>query len=154
MTVRELLDKKGHEVFFLKADESVEEAIQLMHAKKISAVLVGDKDKTVGIFTERDVLKCYLSKEGMPFNDIPLKDVMTSDLVVARPDEELCDIMSIMIDRGIRHLPVMENDKVIGMMSIRDIVKTQVGNLKSEIHHLKDYIVGVPKELWETIVGY
>ena len=143
MTVRELLDLKGREVFSIEGHKTVEDAIRLMDGRKISAMLVTEHGRPVGIFTERDVLRCYLSKEGAPFKKVILKDIMTSDLIVAEPDEELCTVMTVMIEGGIRHLPVVEAGKIAGMLSIRDIVKTQVGNLRAELHHLKDYISGM-----------
>lgn len=142
MTVKELLQSKGSEVITMESDSSVESAIRTMTNRRISAVLVTEKGKPVGIFTERDVLRAYINFEGKPFNDIPLKDAMTSDLIVAEPGDDLCNIMSIMIEKSIRHMPVAEKDRIIGILSIRDIVKTQVGKLQSEIHYLKDYITG------------
>jgi CBS domain-containing protein len=71
-----------------------------------------------------------------------VKDFMVSNLIVAVPDDELNDISNIMVEKNIRHLPVLENNKVVGMLSIRDIIQTQVSKLHSEIHYLKDYITG------------
>jgi CBS domain-containing protein len=142
MTVKELLQSKGSEVITMESDSTVESAIKTMTNRKISAILITEKGKPVGIFTERDVLKAYIITEGKPFAEIPLKDAMTSDLIVAEPSDDLCTVMSIMIEKSIRHMPVAEKERIIGILSIRDIVKTQVGKLQSEIHYLKDYITG------------
>jgi CBS domain-containing protein len=142
MNVKELLDSKGHEVISLEADLSVEDAIKVMAGRKISAVLVTKNSKPAGIFTERDVLRSYV-QEGMKFNGVPLEQVMTADIIVAEPDEDLCNVMSVMIEKGIRHMPVSEKGRIVGMLSIRDVVKTQVGTMKTEIHHLKDYLSGI-----------
>lgn len=142
MNVRELLQTKGHEVISIDADHTVEAAIKVMTDRKISAVLVTKHTKPVGIFTERDVLRSYV-QEGDRFHAAPLERVMTADVIVAEPDEDLCNVMSIMIEKGIRHVPVAEKGKIVGLLSIRDVVKTQVGKLKTEIHHLKDYLSGI-----------
>lgn len=142
MKVKGLLETKSKEVVSINAGDSVENAIRLMHGKKISAVMVNDGDRTIGIFTERDVVRCYISKEGKNFGEIPVKDAMTTNLIVAEQDDDISNIMSVMIEKNIRHLPVIEKGKVIGMLSIRDIIQTQVGKLTSEIHYLRDYITG------------
>ncbi|MEW6116269.1 MAG: CBS domain-containing protein [Nitrospirota bacterium] len=122
MKVKGLLESKGKEIVSIDADSSVEDAIRLMHSKKVSAVLVNEREKTVGIFTERDVVRSYVSKNGKKFREIQLKDAMTSDLITAGQDDNVGDIMTIMVRNNIRHLPVMENGSVIGMLSIRDVI--------------------------------
>ena len=143
MKVRNLLDAKGKEVVSIDAASSVEEAIRLMHSKKISAVMVTEDHRSGGIFTERDLVRCYVSKgEGQKFRDIKVKDAMTTNLIVAQMEDDLNDVMAVMVEKNIRHLPVFDGGKVIGMLSIRDIIQTQVGKLHSEIHYLKDFITG------------
>jgi len=142
MKVRDLLDSKGKDVVSINADSSVEDAIRTMQSKKISAIMATDHGKTVGIFTERDVLRCYVASNGKSFKDIKVKDAMVSNLVIAVLDDDLHDIAAVMVEKNIRHLPVLENSKVVGMLSIRDIIQTQVKKLTSEIHYLKDYITG------------
>ena len=141
MTVKELIAKKGNEVVSISGGSTVDDAIKLMNARRISALIVTDKGgRSVGIFTERDVVRCYVNS-GFPFSRILLKNAMTPDLIVAQPDEELCDVMSVMIQKGIRHMPVSGEGRLVGMLSIRDVVSSQIGNLHAEIHHLKDYII-------------
>ena len=142
MKVKELLDTKGKNVVSIDAAKSVEDALKEMGTKKISAMMVTENARSVGIFTERDVVKCYLSCDGKSFKNIILKDAMTSNLIVAQMDDDLKDIMSVMVEKNIRHLPVVEDGNVSGMLSIRDVIQTQVGKLTSEIHYLKDYITG------------
>lgn len=142
MKVRDLLDTKGKDIVSIDAASSVEDAIRSMHARKISAIIVMDKGKTVGIFTERDVVKSYVSGGGKSFKDIPVRDMMIKDLIVAVPEEDVHEVSATMVEKNIRHLPVVESGKVIGMLSIRDIIQTQVSKLTSEIHYLKDYITG------------
>jgi IMP dehydrogenase len=141
MKVKNLVQTKSKAVVSIEAGKSVEEAIRLMHRKKVSALIVVDDKETVGIFTERDVVRCYVSKkEDTRFRQIPVRDAMTTKLVTAEQSDDVCDVMTIMVDKNIRHLPVMEKGRVIGMLSIRDIIQTQVGKFTTEIHTLKDYI--------------
>ncbi|MDH4163908.1 MAG: CBS domain-containing protein [Nitrospirota bacterium] len=142
MTVKDLLDEKGRETIFLDASDTVDKAIATMTERNVSAVLVRKNSRTAGIFTERDVLRAY-RRWPEQFSTVLLEQAMSADLIVAEPEEDLCAVMSVMIEKRIRHMPVMEQGKVAGMLSIRDVVKTQVGNLKSEIHHLKDYLSGI-----------
>lgn len=142
MKVRALLDSKGKDIVSIDADSSVEDAIRSMHARKISALMVTDKGKTVGIFTERDVVRSYIASNAKSFKDMKVRDFMVSNLIIAVPEDDLNDISAIMVEKNIRHLPVFENNKVVGMLSIRDIIQTQVSKLHSEIHYLKDYITG------------
>jgi CBS domain-containing protein len=142
MKVKELLEAKGKNVVSIEGNKSVEDALKEMGSRKISAMMVTENARSVGIFTERDVVKCYLSCDGKSFGEIVLRDAMTSNLIVAQMDDDLNDIMSIMVEKNIRHLPVVEGGKVIGMLSIRDVIQTHVGKLHSEIHYLKDYISG------------
>ena len=142
MKVRSLLDSKGKDIVSIDSDSSIEDAIRSMHARKISALMVTNDGKTVGIFTERDVVRSYMAGDGKGFKEMKVKDHMVSNLIVAVPEDELNDISAIMVEKNIRHLPVFENNRVVGMLSIRDIIQTQVSKLHSEIHYLKDYITG------------
>ena len=140
MKVRQLLGVKGREVVTTEADNTVEDAIRSMQVRKISALVVADHGRPVGIFTERDVLRCYVATEGKSFKEVRLREAMTPNLVVAELDDDLNDIMAVLIDRNIRHLPVVDGGALIGMLSVRDIIQSQVQKLTSEIHYLKDYI--------------
>lgn len=142
MKVRALLETKGKDTVSIDVDSSVDDAIRSMHARKISAIMVTENGKTVGIFTERDVVRSYIASNGKSFKELYVRDAMIKDLIVAVPDEDLNEVSSTMVEKNIRHLPVVENGKVIGMLSIRDIIQTQVTKLTSEIHYLKDYISG------------
>ena len=113
MKVKQLLESKGKNVVSIEMDRSVEDALREMGNKKISALMVTDQARSVGIFTERDVVKCYLTFEGKSFKNINLKDVMTTNLIVAQMDDDLKDIMAVMVEKNIRHLPVVECAVVI-----------------------------------------
>jgi CBS domain-containing protein len=141
MKVRDLLESKGKDVVSIDLNSSVEDAIRAMNARKISALVVTDQGKSKGIFTERDVVRSYIASGGRSFKEVFVKDVMVTDLIVAVPEDDLNDVMSTMVEKNIRHLPVIDNGRVIGMLSIRDIIQTQVKKLHAEIHYLRDYIV-------------
>jgi CBS domain-containing protein len=142
MKVRDLLDSKGKDIVSIDVDSSVDDAIRSMNARKISAIMVTEQGKTVGIFTERDVVRSYIATNGKSFKDAKVRDAMVTNLIVAVPDDELGDISSIMVEKNIRHLPVLHNGRVIGMLSIRDIIQTQVKKLTADLHYLRDYIAG------------
>jgi len=142
MKVKDLLSLKGREVIQMELDTTVESAIRTMSNRQISAILVTDSGKPIGIFTERDVLRCYIKTNGKSFNEVQIKDAMTTNLIVAESEEELDNVMGTLIEKNIRHLPVVEKGRVIGMLSMRDVLKTQVSNMQSEIHYMKDYIAG------------
>jgi len=142
MKVRDLLDSKGRDIVSIDVDSSVDDAIRSMNARKISAIMVTEQGKTVGIFTERDVVRSYINSGGKSFKESKVRDAMVTNLIVAVPDDELGDISSIMVEKNIRHLPVLHNGRVIGMLSIRDIIQTQVKKLTSDLHYLREYIVG------------
>jgi len=142
MKVKELLETKGKEVFSMDASATVEDAIRFMADKKISAIIINENDTAAGIFTERDVVRCYIGKRDRRFHDIPVSEFMTKNLMVAELGDDLNSVMSVLVEKNIRHLPVVEKGKVIGMLSIRDIVLSQVHKMTTEIHYLKDYIAG------------
>ena len=88
------------------------------------------------------MVRCYVSKkEGTRFREIQVRDAMTTKIITAEESDDICDVMTIMVDRNIRHLPVVEKGRVIAMLSIRDIIQSQIGKFTTEIHSLKDYIV-------------
>jgi len=142
MKVQDLLDAKGKRIVSIDAESAVEDAIRTMNTRKISAIIVTDQGKTCGIFTERDVVRCYISSGGKSFKEIKIGEAMVADLIVAVPEDDVNDVAVIMVEKNIRHLPVIGNNKVVGMLSIRDIIQTHVKKLTSEIHYLKDYISG------------
>ncbi len=140
MYVKELLDQKGRQVYTIAGDRSVDDAIREMTEKKVSALIVGSESHPEGIFTERDVVRCYVKHQGKPFQDIKVREAMTNKLIVADLDDEIDATMSMMIQTDIRHLPVLTDGRVVGMLSIRDLVQHQVGSLTTELHYLQDYI--------------
>jgi IMP dehydrogenase len=139
--IKDLIKNKGFEVIAVDADTPVAEAIKKMVDRNIGALLVMENGNTAGMFTERDVLKCWSA--GRDFKATPIREVMSRNLVVSSVDDDVEYAMSIMIQRGVRHLPVVDHGKLVSVLSIRDVVKAQVSNLEAEVHYLKDFITEI-----------
>ena len=121
-TVRELLQDKIHEVAFVEPDKSAHDAMQLMADKKIGALLVQEDGKMIGIISERD----YPGKAkalDKPLQDVLVKEVMSSQVVHVSPDDTIENCMELVTKNHVRHLPVLKNDRVIGIISIGDLSK-------------------------------
>jgi len=130
-TVRELLQDKGHEVCSIEPDKSAYDAMQMMAAKKIGALPVLEAGKLIGIITERD----YPGKAkrlDRPLRDVLVKETMTSQVVHVGPEDTTEDCIALITRMRVRHLPVMESDQIIGMISIGDLSRE---HLRSENHH-------------------
>jgi len=140
MMVKEVLAPVNANIISIDKDKSVADAINQMVEHEVGALIVLDGEKPVGMFTERDVLKSWTRKGNTLFQDIKVSDVMTTNLIVVENDDDLCYVTTIMIKNRIRHLPVVEKNKIVAMLSIRDVVKAQVSDLRAENHYLKDYI--------------
>jgi len=140
-TVKEIIGDVEKEIVSLDKDRTVADAVSMMMENEIGALVVVDSDgKPVGMFTERDVLKCWTRKGERHFKDIKISEVMTTNLIIVEADDDLCYVTTIMIKNRIRHLPILEKNKLVAMLSIRDVVKAQVTDLRAENHYLKDYI--------------
>jgi len=109
--------------------------------ENIGALVVLDGEQPVGIVSERDVLR-QVARQGAVFLDFPVSEVMTRDIVIARADQEVEDAMYTMTQKRIRHLPVMQDGQLVGMISIGDVVRTQCSLAETEVHYLRDYING------------
>ncbi|MEJ2182539.1 MAG: CBS domain-containing protein [Nitrospirota bacterium] len=138
MKLKDLIKSKGFEVIAVDSETSVADAIRKMVDRNIGALLIMEDGRTVGMFTERDVLTCWVRRGD--FLGTRIGDVMTTELVVAEVEDDLNYAMSIMIQRGVRHLPVLDRGRLVSVLSIRDVVKAQVSNLQAEVHYLKDFI--------------
>jgi IMP dehydrogenase len=140
MKIQELLTEKSGPVNIIAGDESVGQALSLMSAAGVSALLVMAGQTPMGIFTERDLIRCHMNFPGKEIKEIQVSQVMTAGLIVAEPGETIEEAMAMMIRGKIRHLPVVEGKRIIGLVSLEDLVKTHVGALTRELHYLKDYI--------------
>ena len=137
--VSDILKDKGLEVIALDSNASVDTAVRKMAERNIGAVLITEQGNFVGMFTERDVIKCWAGNGS--FIDVLLKDVMSKSIRVAEPDNDLEYVMTIMSHERIRHLPIIDRGKMVGLVSMRDLVKYHIGNLEAEVHYLKDYML-------------
>ena len=124
----------------IDSSATVDTAISKMVERNIGAILVMEDSSYVGLFTESDVLKCWAGHNSV--DKVALKDVMSRDLLVLEPEDDLDCAMTIMTNKKIRHLPVADKGRLVGLISRRDVVKYHTGTLEAEVHYLKDYIRG------------
>jgi CBS domain-containing protein len=139
--VSDILDDKGHEVLQIEADATVFEAVQRMVEANVGSLLVGDRGQHVGIVTERDYLR-RIALERRDDERTAVRDVMSSPLVVVTPDTSIDECMAVMTDRRIRHVPVVDEGIVVGIVSIGDVVKFTSRQQSFELKYLTDYISG------------
>jgi Predicted signal-transduction protein containing cAMP-binding and CBS domains len=140
-TVRNILDAKGRDVWRIAPDESVLDAIRMMSEKSVGALLVMEGARLAGIISERDYARKVILK-GKSSEKTPVREIMTTDVVCAAPDESIEDCMRVMTEKRIRHLPVVENETVIGVLSIGDLVKAIIEEQHFTIKQLEMYITG------------
>jgi CBS domain-containing protein len=139
--VSEILAGRHSEVHSISPEATVAAAVRLMNEKNIGAVAVTDEGKLVGIFTERDVLRRVIDA-GMNAELTPLYEVMTRQLVIIRPTTTVEEALVIVNAKKCRHLPVLEGDELVGMLSIRDLTNWIVDGQEHRIHELVEYITG------------
>jgi CBS domain-containing protein len=144
LTVRQLLKSKGdlHDVSFtVSPDDTVMDALTLMANKNIGAVMVVERNMLVGIFSERDYARRG-TVTGEPCENKLMREVMTPRVFFIHPDKTIDDCMFLMTAKHIRHLPVMENQQLVGMITIRDAVKVLISEKENKIRELESYITG------------
>jgi len=140
--VKHLLDTKGRHIISISPDASVLDAITLMADKSIGSLLVMDDDeKLLGIVTERDYARKVIVK-GRSSRETRVSQIMTVDVMTAAMDNRVDQCMELMTNRKIRHLPVVDDNQVIGLISIGDLVQAIIADQKEEIQHLEHYISG------------
>jgi len=139
-TVKSILENKGHAVFALPPQATILDALKLMAEKECGAVLVMEGETVKGIFSERD----YARRGTLVGNPVttPLKDVMTQRIFYVSPDQSAETCMAQMSDKHIRHLPVLKDNKVVGVISVGDIVKTVLKDKDATIQGLENFILG------------
>jgi CBS domain-containing protein len=140
-TVRELLQAKGYEIWSVTPDDSVYDALRLMADKNVGAVLVTDAGNLVGILSERDYARKVILK-GRTSKDTLVREIMTEKVVYVRPDQTTDECMALMTNKRVRHLPVIEDDRLIGIISIGDVVKAIMSEQEFMIQQLENYITG------------
>lgn len=142
-TIREILDNKGREIFSVTPDTTVFEALKLMAEKNIGAVLVLEGTKLVGIMSERDYAR-KIALKGKFSKEVPVKEIMSSEVICVGSEQTINNTKAIMISKRIRHLPVLEEDNLIGLISIGDVVNAVLDENSFIIDQLQTYIKGVP----------
>lgn len=141
-TIHEILEKKGREIYSVTPDTTVFEALTLMAEKNIGAVLVLEGEKLTGIMSERDYAR-KIALKGKFSKEVPVKEIMSSDVICVGSEQTINNTKAIMINKRIRHLPVLEDQKLVGIISIGDVVNAVLDEKTFMIDQLVSYIKGV-----------
>jgi CBS domain-containing protein len=139
--VSQILKNKGSEVWAVAPEETVYGALKMMAEKGVGALLVMEGEKLVGIVSERDYARKIIL-EGKASHDTPVSEIMTRKVLCASPDRTVEECMALMSDKRARHLPVLEDKRVVGVLSIGDLVKATIDEQKVLIDQLQQYITG------------
>ena len=141
-TVRNILQKKGNAVYTISPDSYVYDALEELEENNLGSLVVVENGKLIGVFTERDYARKVILK-GRSSKETVVRDIMSSRPVFVNPDNTLDECMQLMTDKFIRHLPVLENDELVGVISIGDIVKYTIYEKDFIIGNLEHYITGI-----------
>lgn len=141
-TVKQLLQAKGRDIWTISPDATVYEALLFLAEKDIGALLVLEDETLKGILSERDYARKVILR-GKSSRDTPVREIMTTKVYYVRPDQTIEDCMALMTERRVRHLPVLENNEVVGVISIGDVVKAIISEQEFIIEQLENYIAGV-----------
>ncbi len=139
--IKHLLDRKGRDIISIKPEDSVLDAIRLMAEKGIGSLVVMEDQELLGIMSERDYARKVIIK-GRSSESTAVSEIMTANVFTTSSSETVNDCMSVMTEKKIRHLPVVEDNAVIGMISIGDLVKAIISDQQEEIEQLEHYISG------------
>ena len=140
-TVRQLLDEKGHDVFTVSPDDTVLDAIRKMAAENVGSLVVVENTKPVGIVTERHYARnVFLMGRASPTT--PVREIMETKVLYVRPDQSVEECMAVMSDKKVRHLPVIDEGSLIGIVSIGDLVKKIISEQKFTIDQLTHFVSG------------
>jgi len=139
MLVSQILKRKGDLVFTAGPDETIAQVAALLCARGVGALVVLDAGQVAGIVSERDVVRAVADRGGEAL-DAPVASCMTRDVLFAEPGETVDSLLARMTDRRIRHLPVCHNERLVGLVSIGDLVKSKISEVEAEAEGLKSYI--------------
>jgi len=139
--VKELLKEKGYDVWSVRLEATVLEALTVMAEKNIGAVLVTEGERLVGIFSERDYAR-KVALDGKPCRDAVIEELMTKEIISVDMDTTLQECLSLITEHRIRHLPVVQDDQLRGMLTIGDVVKHIISHLELTVRDLENYISG------------
>ena len=140
-TIRDILKHKGNEIWSVTPTATVYDAIDMMSDKHVGALLVISDGKLVGVISERDYARKVILK-GKSSKETQVVEIMTSTVIFVPPQHTVAECMRIMTDNRIRHLPIVEDEKAVGVVSIGDLVKWIISEQEETIHHLTNYITG------------
>jgi CBS domain-containing protein len=138
-TVERLLQHKGHTVWSIPPDASVFEAVQLMADKRVGALMVVDRNELIGVISERDYAREIVLKDRVS-RDTPVSAIMTQRVLYVRPQQTLEECMALMTEKHLRHLPVLDNGRLVGVVSMRDVVKDLIAEKEFLIEQMENYI--------------
>jgi CBS domain-containing protein len=137
--VSQILQAKGGPTWTIAPDAIVFDALSLMAEKNIGALVVVENDVVIGIFSERDYSRKIIL-EGKSSRNTKVQDIMTDEVLCVRPDQSVTKCMALMTDKHVRHIPVLDNGRLVGVISIGDVVKAIINEQQIMINHLEDYI--------------
>lgn len=140
-TVRNVLQVKGYEIWSITPETLVFDALKVMAEKNVGALLIMEGKKLIGVFSERDYAR-KIALRGESSHTSIVKNIMTSDVITVKPEQSIDECMALMTGKHIRHLPVVENQNVVGLISIGDIVKAIISEHEYTIKQLENYITG------------
>ena len=142
-TVKQLLQDKGSTVYTMYPSASVFDSLQIMSDQNIGALVVIDGDAVVGLLSERDYTRKGILK-GRAAKDTPVRDIMTSPVICVSPEQSIDACIAIMTEKRVRHLPVLEDGQLVGIISVGDALKTTIEDQQFTIEQLEHYISGTP----------
>jgi CBS domain-containing protein len=140
--VRRLIEAKGRQVWTISKDSTVFDGLKLMSEKQIGSLVVVEDGRVVGIFTERDYARRVGPDRKEP-EETRIEEVMTAELITVGLDQTVNECMVLMTDKHIRHLPVMDEGRLVGIISVGDVVKDMIEELEFHVEQLKGYIMGL-----------
>lgn len=140
-TIRQILEDKGYEVYSVRPGASVYNAIELMAENGVGALMVMEDDKTVGLISERDYARKVILK-GRSSKDTEVREIMSTHVVCARPEQTIEQCMALMTEKRVRHLPIMDGERLVGIVSIGDLVRAIIAEQQFIIEQLEHYICG------------
>lgn len=140
MHVQAILGDKGTKIVSIRPDATILEACRLLTEHRIGAVLILDGDRVAGVFSERDLVRAVV-EQGSSCLDVALSSVMTRNVLTCKPTDSLDEVMAVMTARRVRHLPVLDDGRLVGIISIGDVVKHRLDEAALEVDSLREYVL-------------
>ena len=142
MKIKDISRISGRNITTIEPNSSIADAVEKMVVNSIGALPVCEADgKLIGIISERDIIK-WLYSHDKPAEKTKIKNVMTTDVLIGLPEDDIDELLKTMTEKGIRHLPVMSGNRVAGILSIRDVIEEKLSECHTQVRHLHDYIAG------------